>query len=99
MLTAASLLLSFAPPQKLATDDPAAQQALFDDFKSRFSKSYATADEEAAACAISRKPALNQPPLRAASESRGQFLARKKTRTESARRPHAVQGRWCFHPR
>ena len=47
MLTAASLLLSFAPPQKLATDDPAAQRALFDDFKSRFSKSYATADEEA----------------------------------------------------
>ena len=47
MLTVAPLLLSFAPPQKLATDDPAAQRALFDDFKSRFSKSYATADEEA----------------------------------------------------
>ena len=40
------MLLSYSAP-KLATDDPAAQRALFDDFKSRFSKSYATADEEA----------------------------------------------------
>ena len=54
MLTAASLLLSFAPPQKLATDDPAAQRALFDDFKSRFSKSYATADEERVWTILSR---------------------------------------------
>ena len=40
------MILSYSAP-KLATDDPAAQRALFDDFKSRFSKSYATADEEA----------------------------------------------------
>ena len=40
------MILSYSAP-KLATDDPVAQRALFDDFKSRFSKSYATADEEA----------------------------------------------------
>ena len=49
MLVAPLLSLSFSASiaPKLHTDDPSAQRALFSDFKARYSKSYADADEEA----------------------------------------------------